>query len=177
MAPPSREKRISIKPNRLVYQLVFAKAVKNNPVIAFEALDKELDVWDRKQVITGEFIENLALIDQEYITDIMVNYVEKYQPDGSFDKAKSRILNRGDKQFDIGETEGPVCRVESVFMLFNIAIHRNYEVWKIDFVAAYLNTPMPEELKHKWVLLDKLVSKRLVERFPDKWKRYLRSDG
>jgi hypothetical protein len=164
-------------PERLVYQLVFAKAVKDKPEIALKALDDELDVWERKDVITGTFEHELTDEEKKYITNIMVNYVEKEHPDGSFDKAKSRILNRGDTQIDWGETEGPVCRIESIYLLFNIAIFSNYLVWKIDFVAAYLNTVMPDELKHKWVMLDKTVSKRLITRNPDKWSKYLRKDG
>jgi hypothetical protein len=104
----------------------------------------------------------------------MKTYVEKFLPSGEFDKSKVRVLQRGDKQFDIGETEGPVCRVETIFVLFNIAALHEYEVFKIDFVAAYLNTHMPEEVAHKWMLLDPIVSSRLMERDPDYWSKYYR---
>ena len=47
----------------------------------------------------------------------MKNYVEKYAPSGEFEKSKVRVLVRGDLQHVIGETEGPVTRVESIFIL------------------------------------------------------------
>ena len=50
-------------------------------------------------------------------------------------------------------------------------------LFKIDFVSAYLNTPMPVEVIHKWVLLNKMVSAELVKRDPEKWSRFLRPDG
>jgi hypothetical protein len=157
--------------------MVFDKAVKEKPDIALKALDVELDVFERKDVFIGRFEKDLTQEEKSLVMPNMVNYVEKLTTSGDFDKAKSRVLLRGDRQFEVGETEGPVCRVESIFVMFNLVAHFGYEVWKIDFVAAYLNTDMPKELKHRWVLLDKVVSARLVERNPEKWSPFLRSDG
>ena len=50
------------------------------------------------------------------------------------------------------ETEGPVTRVESIFILISV------EIFKIDITAAYLNTPMNEDMKHKWLMLGKDVA-------------------
>jgi hypothetical protein len=107
---------------------------------------------------------------------MMKNYTEKFLPSGEFDKSKVRVLYRGDLQFETANTEGPVCRVESIFLLFNIAVYYDLEVFKVDFVAAYLNTPMPPEVKHKWMFLDPMVSKRLIEREPELWAPFYRKD-
>ena len=69
----------------------------------------------------------------------------------------------------LGETHGPVSRVESIFLLASIAALKEYEVVKIDFVAAYLNTKMPPEVRHRWLLLDRSVSSLLCERNPEYW--------
>jgi hypothetical protein len=76
------------------------------------------------------------------------------------------MLTRGDQQRDdmLGETCGPVCRVEAIFMLICISLHEGYEVFLLDFVAAYLNTTMPDEVKCKWLMLDRQVAKILMQR-------------
>ena len=79
----------------------------------------------------------------------MKNYIEKYSPSGEFEKSKVRVLVRGDLQNVIGETQGPVCRIESTFILVSIAVYHDLEIYKIDITAAYLNTPMNDDVKQK----------------------------
>ncbi len=59
------------------------------------------------------------------ILQMMMNYLEKYKPDLSFEKFKVRVLTRGDKQVYTGKTKGPVVR-----------------------------TPMMDDVQQKWVKLD-----------------------
>ena len=122
-------------------------------------------------------MESLLPEERKLVLNNTKNYVEKYRADNTFEKSKVRILARGDKQTEVGITEGPVCRVESIFLIVNIALLRGLKVMKIDFVGAYLNTPMPKDVKQQWILLDKHVSTRLVERDGDLWKPFVRSDG
>ena len=79
-----------------------------------------------------------------------------------FEKSKLRVLVRGDLQHVIGETEGPVARVESIFIVISVAVYRDLEIFKIDITAAYLNTPMNEDVKHKWLMLGKDVASILM---------------
>ena len=67
--------------------------------------------------------------------------IEKYSPSGDFAKAKVRDVVIGDLQNVIGETQGPVCRVESIFILISFVVHYDLEVFKIDITAAYLKIP------------------------------------
>ena len=53
------------------------------------------------------------------------------------------------EQQAIGETEGPVCRVESIFIMVSVAAYQDLEIYKIDITAAYLNMPMNDNVKHK----------------------------
>ena len=69
---------------------------------------------------------------------MMKNYIEKYSPSGEFEKSKVRVLVRGDLQNVIGETQGPVCRIESIFILVSIAVYHDLEIYKIDITAATL---------------------------------------
>ena len=107
----------------------------------------------------------------------MKNYIEKYLPSGEFDKSKVRVLVRGDLQQITGETEGPVTRVESIFILTSIAAYRDLEIFKIDVTSAYLNTPMNDDVKHKWLMLDKDVASILMSMDKNYWKTFLRKDG
>ena len=111
------------------------------------------------------------------ILPMMKNYIEKYYPSGEFEKSKVRVLVRGDLQQLIGETQGPVTRTESIFILISIAIYHDLELFKIDITAAYLNTPMNDDVKHKWLMLDKDVASVLMSMDPDYWKTYSRRDG
>ena len=108
---------------------------------------------------------------------MMQHYIEKYSPSGDFEKAKVRVLVRGDLQNVIGETQGPVCRVESIFILTSIAVFHDLEVFKIDITSAFLNTPMNEDVKHKWLMLDKDVASVLLSMDNEYWRPFLRRDG
>ena len=63
------------------------------------------------------------------------HYIEKYTPTGDFEKAKARVLVRGDLQKSIGETQGPVSRTESILILISTAIYHD-----VDTVS---NNPRP----------------------------------
>ena len=88
-----------------------------------------------------------------------------------------RVLKRGNKQFLTGETEGPVARVESIKVLLSIAAHENLAVFKVDIGSAFMQTPMVDDVKHKWVHLPKLVVKILQELKPGVYEPYILGDG
>ena len=50
-------------------------------------------------------------------------------------------------------------------------------MFKIDITAAYLSTPMNDDVKHKWLMLDKDVANVLMSMDVDYWRTYLRRDG
>ena len=107
----------------------------------------------------------------------MKNYIEKYTPAGYFEKAKAFVLVRGDLQKMIGETQGPVSRTESIFIIISIAIYHDLEVFKIGITAAYLNTFMNDDVKHNWLMLDKDVAKVLMSMDANYSGTYKRRDG
>jgi hypothetical protein len=107
----------------------------------------------------------------------MINYLEKYKPDATFDKSKVRVLARGDKQMHTGESDGPVARIETLLMLLAIAVYNDYVIFKGDIGSAFIRTPISEDVKHKWVKLDKRVVELLLELEYDKYKDYVLQDG
>ena len=169
---PLRDRR---PPVRLTY-LLYREAFKSNPETALAALDKELDNAEKKKIWHPVLEDSLSATERGLIINGMTNFVAKFKPSGEFDKHKARVLARGDMQTYIGESEGPVCRVESVFAIICIALVLKLEYFKLDVVAAFLNTDMPEDVPHKWVLVDRDVARRLVERDRVKYGPYLRKD-
>ena len=157
--------------------IYFDEAMKTRPAEAWDALLKEILKGDSKRIWHGDLMENLTEEERKLILPMMKNYIEKYTPAGDFEKAKARVLVRGDLQKMIGETQGPVSRTESIFIIISIAIYHDLEVFKIDITAAYLNTPMNDNVKHKWLMLDKDVAKVLMSMDSNYWKTYLRRDG
>jgi hypothetical protein len=161
----------------VLVNMYFQKALKQRPTEAKAALFKEVSSCLDKDLFEGVLEEDLLPGERALILSNMKNFVEKYLPNGEFEKYKTRVLVRGDLQFEVGETQGPVCRVESLNILMCIAVFENYEVFKVDVSNAYMNTPMPESVKHKWVVLDQDVVAILLELDSAYWSRFLRSDG
>jgi hypothetical protein len=158
--------------------ILYEQARKQRPAEAAEALRKEIHSACAKRIWHGVKEEDLTKDQIKLILPIMKNYIEKYKPSGEFEKSKVRVLMRGDLQYDIGETEGPVARIESILMIMVVAIQNDWEIFKIDITSAYMNTPVEgSDVKHKWALLDKDVVEILLELDRKYWMKYLRSDG
>jgi hypothetical protein len=157
--------------------LLFQKAVKEKPEEAMKALREEVMKAIKIKIWEPVHLNSLSAEEKGLILPQMINYLEKYRPDMSFDKYKVRVLTRGDKQWHTGETEGPVVRVESLYMLLSIAAFENYEVFKVDIGSAFMRTPMVDDVKHKWVKLDKRVVQLLCELQPGKYEPYILPDG
>ena len=157
--------------------IYFDQAMKTRPEAAWEALLKEILKGDSKRIWHGVLWEDLTSEQRKLVLPMMKNYIEKYLPSGEFEKSKVRVLVRGDLQEIVGETQGPVTRTESIFILISIAVYRDLEIFKIDITAAYLNTPMNDDVKHKWLMLDKDVASILMSMDSNYWKSFLRNDG
>ena len=140
----------------------FDEAMKDKPEAAWEALLKEVLKGDSKKIWHGELMDNLSADERKLVLPMMKNYIKKYAPAGDFEKFKVRVLVRGDLQDFVGETQGPVTRVESILIIISIAILHDLEIFKIDITSAFLNTPMNDDVDHKWLLLDKDVASVLM---------------
>ena len=100
--------------------IYFDEAMKTRPQEAWDALMKEILKGDSKRIWHGDLMENLTEEERRLILPMMKKYIEKYTPAGDFEKAKARVLVRGDLQKLIGETQGPVSRTESIFIIISI---------------------------------------------------------
>ncbi len=62
-------------------------------------------------------------------------------------------------------------------MLLAIAIYNNFVIFKVDVGSAFMRTPISQDVKHKWVKLDKRVVELLLELENEKYKDYVLPDG
>jgi len=157
--------------------LLFQKAMNTCPEEAMKALREEvikaikINIWHPVHML------DLSAEEQKLVIPQMINYLEEFKPDASFDKIKVRVLGRGDKQVYTGESDGPVARIESLLMLLLIAIYNDYAIFKVDVGSAFMRTPITEDMKHKWIKLDKRVVEILLELKYDEYKDYVLPDG
>ena len=143
--------------------ILYQDALKKQPSDAKAAFKKEIQGILDKNVWTPVHLKDLTEEQRKLVISNMKNFVEKLKPDNTFDKFKVRVLFRGDLQREVGQSEGPVCRIESLKTIMSIAAYEEYEIFTIDIAGAYLNTPMPEDVKHKWMKLDRDVVDTLLE--------------
>jgi hypothetical protein len=157
--------------------ILYQDALKKQPSDAKAAFKKEIQGFLDKNVWTPVHLEDLTVEERKLVISNIKKFVEKHKPDNTFDKFKVRVLFRGDLQREVGQSEGPVCRIESLKILMSIAAYEDYEIFTIDVTGAYLNTPMPDDVKHKWMKLDKDVVDVLLEIDRERYKKYVRADG
>jgi hypothetical protein len=163
--------------NSMKKALLFDKAVVAIPEEAIKALREEVIKAIKINIWHPVHLKDLSNEEKELIIPQMINYLEKYKPDATFDKFKVRVLARGDKQIYTGESDGPVARIETLLMLLVIAIYNDFVIFKVDFGSAFMRTPISEDVKHKWVKLNKRGVKLLLELEYDKYKDYVLQDG
>jgi hypothetical protein len=49
-------------------------------------------------------------------------------------------------------------------MLLSIAVHQDIAIFKVDIGSAFMHTPIPNDVKHKWLKLDKKVVELLLDK-------------
>ena len=73
----------------------------------------------------------------------------KYNPDGSINKHKARLVVKGYAQqagVDYGETFAPVARMETIRLLLAISAQKSWKVYHLDVKSAFLNGILKEEV-------------------------------
>ena len=86
------------------------------------------------------------------IMDSMWIYNIKWDREGNRIKDKARLVGKGYMQqlgVDYNETWVAVTRLESVRMMAAVAAKYDLKLWRIDFVGAYLNSLMKEDIYMK----------------------------
>jgi hypothetical protein len=156
---------------------LFQNVMKSRPNEAMKALREEVIKAVKINILHPVHYKVLSEEERKLVIPQMIDYLEIYKPDATFDKFKVRVLARGDKQVYTGDSEGPVARIETLLMLLAIAVHEDLAIFKVDVGFAFMRTPISQDVKHKWVKLDKRVVQLLLELEYDRYKDYVQNDG
>ena len=100
-----------------------------------------LKTWEVSQPMPG-----IIPIESKWVFKI------KYNPDGTVDKYKARLVVRGDSQragLDYGEVFSPVAHNTICRMLLSMANACDFYVDLVDVCQAFLNAPLEEEIYMK----------------------------
>jgi hypothetical protein len=151
--------------------------MNDKPEEATKALHKEAVKALKINIWKPVHLKDLSAEQVNLILTQMMNYLEKYRPDLSFEMNKVPVLMRGDKQKYPGETKGPVTRIETLLMFLSIEVHEDLKLFKIDIGSAFLQTPMADDMKHKSVRLDPLVVNILMDLKLAVYELYVLQDG
>ena len=76
-------------------------------------------------------------------------YKLKYNADGEIARYKARLVAKGYTQvngLDYNETYAPVTRLETIRLLFGLAVEKDWEIHQIDVKTAYLHGDLDEEI-------------------------------
>jgi len=106
--------------------------------------------------------------------------MEKYFPDGKFDKLKARLVASGDAQdrslYVDSQTSSPTVSTETVFMVAAIAGREKRKVTTIDIGSAFLRGKFEEGSEPIIMRLDREMADALCKIDP-KYKAFKRPDG
>jgi hypothetical protein len=164
---------LAVNPCGILYQ----DALKKQPGDAKAAFKEEITGILDKKVWTPVDMNNLTSKERKSVILNMKKFVEKLKLDNTSDKFKVRVLLCGDLQKIVGQSEGPIYRIESLKTIMSITAFEDYEIFTVDVTGAYLNMPMPVDVKHKWMKLDKDVVDMLIELDRKSYLPYVRTDG
>jgi hypothetical protein len=110
-----------------------------------EAMETEINNWLRNK--TFEVIDNdanvPAIISSKWV------YKPKFLPNGDFDKFRARIVGKGFMQtygVNYFETFAPVARLETLRYALTYALEKNYKIYDLDVVAAFLIPELKEDV-------------------------------
>ena len=107
---------------------------------------EETIVWFSTQHGTREVVPRPQ--DRKVVSSKWV-YRVKYDADGNVSRYKARLVARGYTQVlgvDYSETFAPVTRLETLRLLFGLAVQKDWEVRQIDVKTAYLCGDLDEEI-------------------------------
>jgi Reverse transcriptase (RNA-dependent DNA polymerase) len=158
------------------YILAVDRAIEQFGAKAVDSLEKELSGLEQKGVFEQVKYYTLSPEQRKRVIRSKMFLKEKFFPDGSFDKLKSRLVAGGDMQlredYDERETSSPTVNLSSVYMVLSVAGKERRKVGTADVGMAYLNAGIAKDVFMK---IDGRLAQMLVKLFPEKYE--LDKDG
>jgi hypothetical protein len=133
------------RPTRLRVPLTYKEAYNSPQQTEWvAAIQKEYDSLNLKKTWeTMTLPANRKALPCKWVFDI------KYNPDGTIEKYKARLVIKGFKQIygvDYDETFAPVARYESLKIVLAMSTILDMEVHQMDVCTAFLNGKLEEEI-------------------------------
>ena len=153
------------------YILAVDRAISQFGPKAVDSLEKELSGLEQKSVFEQVMYNSLSPEQRKKVIRSKMFLKEKFLPDGTFDKLKSRLVAGGDMQhredYDERDTSSPTVNLSSVYMVISVASKERRKVGSADVGMAYLNANISKDVFMK---LDGRLAAMLVKLFPDKYR-------
>jgi hypothetical protein len=152
------------------------KAIKTFGEKGADALKKEISHMIEKEVFEGTNRRDLS---EDQLKRVIYSHMfvkMKYNPDGSEDKVKARLVAGGDRQDKTlyEDTSAPTVNITHLFTEAAIAARNGSKVATMDIGSAYLNADMTGE--QVYMKLDTHLSSMLVS-MDHKYEQFLDRNG
>jgi hypothetical protein len=115
----------------------------NNPVWT-KAMKEELKALEKNETwVIVQLPQNKKPVGCRWV------YKIKYNSDGTIERYKARLVAKGYTQtygIDYYETFAPVAKMNTVRILFSIAVNQNWKLYQMDVKNAFLQGTLEEEV-------------------------------
>ena len=159
-----------------VFASTISRAIAKFGEPARDSIEKEV-----LQFIEKEVFQPVDGVPKEHIDRLIPSHLflkEKYWPDGSFEKLKSRLVARGDRQDrelydeDLG---APTAEHSSTMSVAAIAASEKRAVVVLDIGGAYLNASMPSD-NPVYMRIEPALADIIVKHHPQ-YSQFIRKNG
>lgn len=149
------------------YHISMKKGLDTYGEVAEKSIFLEVEAMEKKKVFTPINHSNLTYKQRKNVIRSFMFLKEKFKPDGTFDKLKSRLTANGKTQDRaeveqmFGRTSSPTISMSSIMTLLAIAKKEKRHLAAVDIKNAYLNANLEDQ--GLIILLDKVVTKEYLK--------------
>lgn len=172
--PSSKAKKVSTWV--ATSHITFKAAMKSRPTESKAAATAEIKQLLDRKVFHGIQPSNMTQEQRKNIITSSLFFRDKYNPDGSFEKYKARLVAGGHRQdrslYD--DLSSPTVATQALLMVASIAATENRHVATLDISGAYLNAPIGTH--RVFMSIDKDLADIVVEVDPS-YSTFIQDNG
>ncbi|KAG8502831.1 hypothetical protein CXB51_000478 [Gossypium anomalum] len=118
--------------------------------ISLELAENELESGDIDDPpVRGTEPLLTSIIDQKKVIGVKWVFTAKFNSDGSLNKHKARLVVKGYSQeygTDFMETFAPIARLDTIKLLFALAVQKQWKIHQLNVKSAFLNGFLNEQI-------------------------------
>jgi hypothetical protein len=165
--------------NNYILNMKIEEAMKVKPQEAEQSILKELRSIHDKGTFKPIHIRDLSYQQRKSIIPSKLFLKDKYSPDGTFEKLKSRLVGGGHRQdrtlYEDHERSSPTLSTTGLFTIAGIAAKRGWDRATADIGTAYLNAKLKDKHEIYMKIAPKLSS--ILCKIDPKYQEYQCEDG